>query len=298
MFPLVSKTSEYEKQLMVETAGLLGGLVQQMRRRSVVPLQSGFISGKSVAQACDCALGTTHCYRSSSQRSLSTPVRILGDRAIPAPGDSLYFASTFGSGMALGQPPIVIYDANVQAARERIQGLVLIGLRTNTQIIVNQNEGTTIPAAQVNINPDALAKRLARMFNSYHVLRIQWSSDTQDPWVSDTLLEYWDRPAHESFLPIPPVRWKGRDARITLEARGADFPAPLATPEPEMVSTVYGYGVQAYVRVETLWIPDPAYCGRYWPGEICPPSQVSVSGVKTPGAMKRFIARLTTSKRD
>ena len=203
---MFSKTSEYEKALMVETAGLLGGLVQQLKRRSTIPLQNGFISGKSVAQACDCALGTTHCYRSSSQRSLSTPVRLLGDRLIPALGDPLSIATAFSMGFGAGGAPIVIYDANVQADRERIQGLVCIGLRTNTNVIVQQDEGLPAPPGNINTRNDRLAQRLARIFNSFTSIRIQHTSDTQDPWVSDTLLEYFDRPAHESFLPIPPVR--------------------------------------------------------------------------------------------
>ncbi|GAG50984.1 unnamed protein product [marine sediment metagenome] len=192
--------------------------------------------------------------------------------------------------------PIVIYDANVQADRERIQGLVCIGLRTNTTVSLQQTAGLTVPPGLLNVNPDMMAKRLARMVNSFVSLRIQHSSDTQDPWVSDTLLEYWDRPAHESFLPIPPVRWRGRDARMTLQARVADFPAPLAADYPEVTTTAYRYQGQLTIKVESLWIPDPAYCGRYWPGEICAPKQVSVSGIKSPGAMQRFLSRLTDGR--
>lgn len=271
-----------EKRLMVETAGMLGGLVQQMHEDAVMPLQSGFIgrnTGKTAADACECAITTVQsCYRSSSQRSLSTPYRLQSDPVIVAAGADIFtglLVTLFG----LGLPTVEIYNANNNVDRQRIQDLVLIGFRIRPNI-------SAVPNGAVDSHDTrGMETVLRRWLGMFAKVEIFHSADTRDPWVFDTLWSYFDREnsGQEIFLPIPPVRWRGRDAKVQLSVRPADFSAPAAGGGgyPQGVNGV-SQAVVAWseVEVETLWILDPDICGQYWPGELCAPELVSVSGVK------------------
>lgn len=278
-----------EIQLAAETMGLLGGLVQDMQQDMVTSLQPGHmpISGKNAEQACECAFSTAHCYRSSSQRSLGTPFTIMGDNLAMGPGSSLFGLLT--AGLNLGVNPVVIYNADNNRDRERIEDLVLVGLWVWTNIIVDSPDGNT----------GSLSARIAEFVNAFLTLRVQYTSDTRDLWVSDTLVSYFDRGqggpwrGKRAFVPLPPVRWEGRDAKIEIDVRPADFVASGAVVDFPVLTVPQGLSnVHAEIQVDGLWITDPRLCGQYWPGELCPPELISVSGIKGgPSALQKIMER-------
>ena len=77
------------------------------------------------------------------------------------------------------------------------------------------------------------------------------------------------------------MRWRGRDARIELAVRPADFVASAALETtPQCDTVLQTIDLTGQLAVETLWILDPDICEQYWPGELCAPEMVGVSGVK------------------
>lgn len=264
-------------QVMGQLSGAIEGLIPQQGRRPIHPLQQNAIGAGGAPDLNCCAVVPTHCFRTVSQRSLSTPVKWNSDPITIIPGNNFLTSLLTGAGGAmfgavLNGAGIVFNDANVQLQRQRVYELVLIAVRARVDITLM--DATDI-ATQTDVNLGKLAKQLSRLASEYINLRIYHTADRNDPWVDDTPLTYFWRENHE-FLPVAPVRWIDRDPAMELRLRGADFQAGVFTAVGGLPQQLSSRDVLAActIVVESLFIPDPDVCGAYWPGELCPPDNI------------------------
>lgn len=269
-----------EFELANELTGLIGGLVNLTEQPPIVGLQSGYAETGRESGSCENAIVPTHCLRTVSQRSLSTPNTFLSEQVHIAAGADVFAALvTSGATGALpgvgtgGTAPIVFNNADVQAERQRIDELVLIGARAKISVHLQAGQGGALDS----FNQGQYANNVRDFIRSYVVFRVFHTADANEPWISDTDLWYLDRPDGE-FLAMPPVLWKDRDPKMELDVRVADFGA-AAGALPTLSVTGVDLDAQLSILFETLWIPSPDYCGNYWPGSFCPSSHVA----NTPG---------------
>jgi hypothetical protein len=268
------QVAEYE--LVTKLHGLLGGLIEQTEQSPVISLQSGWAETGRAPGSCENAIVPTHCLRTVSQRSLSTPNTFLSlQNHIPAGVnvfDALITNAVTGAlpGVALGgTAPIIFNSANIQAQRQRVDELVLIGARAKVSLQLQAGDGGPV----VPFNQGNYKEAVEDFIRQYVVFRIYHTADQNEPWVSDTPLKYVDRPDGE-FLAMPPVLWKDRDPRMELDVRVADFGAG-AGQLPVLSNTAVDLDAQCTILFETLWIPSPDHCGNYGPGSMCPKTHVA-----------------------
>lgn len=259
----------FPPELIDNMQGLIGALTTQMGREPTKGLQSGYaVSG---APSCENIAVPTHCFRTVSQRSLSTPTSFLSLPNAVAANNDLYVPITTGANGAIigatpGGAPIDFNDANVQPQRARVDQLVLIGMRTRTVVWMVTNDTVVFPS-DVGEFPSAMAD----IIRNNTVLRVYHTSDESDPWIDDTPLAYFERPAGE-FVAVPPVIWKDRDPKMQIQQRFADFGA-LAGAVP-VLTVPFNSSIGLNILVEALFIPNPDLCGDYWPGQACPRNRV------------------------
>lgn len=253
---------------------LLGGLIAWTNERPAASLQVGYLGKGGYGGSLENVGVPPHCLRSVSQRSLSTPNSFLSQLvAVPA-GDDVFAALVTAATGALpgvglgGTAPIIFNDANDNDQRQRINGLVCIGMRA--KVTAQAQAGVGGPGTPFNYG--LYARSLENFVKQFVVLRVFHTSDDSDPWVNDTPLYYFDRPGGD-FLPIPPVLWRNRDPKMELDVRPASFGA-LAGALPSLAVTDNALDVQLSILVESLWIPSPQECGDFWPGSLCPANRV------------------------
>ena len=265
-------TNYLPDQILENVQGLLGGLAVQMEREPTIGLQSGYASGG--APACENVAVPTHCFRTVSQRSLSTPTLFLSQAVAVGAGLNITDLITFGvagalpgaTATSLGGAAINFNDGNVQPQRARVDDLVLIGLRSRTTVYVLTNNVVAAP-----FDVGSLVESVADFVKNSVVLRIYHTSDVSDPWVDSTPLAYFERPAGE-FVAVPPVIWKDRDPKMQIQGRAADFGAAAgAMPNVQVpFNTIAG----ASILIEAIFVPNPDQCGPYWPGQSCPKNRI------------------------
>lgn len=212
-----------------------------------------------------------HCLRSASQRSLSTPVTFLSNLTLlPAGSDLFSFGVTGATGALAGvtSAPINFHDSNDQTERQRIDELVLIAIRSKVAVMLQAGLGG--PGTPFDVG--SLPVEFAKLINQYVVLRAYSTADTNDPWIGDTPLSFFERPGGE-FVPVPPVYWRDRGPKMQLDTRTADKGA-LAGSLPTFFLSDNAVDLQVSIQVESLWIPRPDVCGSHWPGEQCPATHV------------------------
>jgi hypothetical protein len=268
-----------EHELATEVTGLVGGLVNLLEQPPTVGLQSGWAETGRAPGSCENAIVPTHCMRTVSQRSLSTPNTFMSSQVHIAAGADVFDALVTNAGTGAlpgvgsgGTAPIVFNSADIQAQRQRVDELVLIGARAKFAVHLQAGTGGVTP-----YNQGQYSNNVRDFLRAFIVFRIFHTADVNEPWVSDTDLWYLDRPDGE-FLAMPPVLWKDRDPKMELDVRVADFGAG-AGQLPELSVTGVDLDAQLTIIFETLWIPSPDYCGNYWPGSFCPASHVA----NTPG---------------
>ena len=255
---------------------LLGGLISRTNERPAASLQAGYLNkgGYGHQGMFENAEVPLHCLRSVSQRSLSTPNTFLSQLVNVAAGADVFAALVTAASGALpgvalgGTAPIVFNDANDNDQRQRINGLVCIGMRA--KVTAQAQAGVGGPGTPFNYG--LYARSLENMVKNFVVIRVFHTSDDSDPWVNDTPLRYFDRPPGY-FLPIPPVLWRNRDPKMEIDVRPADFGA-LAGALPSLAVSDNVLDVQLSILVESLWIPNPKACGDFWPGSLCPADRV------------------------
>jgi len=261
--------------LVVQLQGLIGGLINQEDLPPTRGLQSGYAETGMSPGSCENALVPTHCLRTVSQRSLSAPVNFLGSPVhIPA-GTDVFAALVTAPGTGClpgvgtgGTAPIVFHDANVQAQRQRVDELVLWGARAELSVQAQAGLGGAVP-----FNQGEYVNSVRDFMLDYIVFRVFHTSDRNEPWVDSTPLRYLHRKPG-NFLAMPPVLWKDRDPRMELDVRVADFGAAAGALPTVQLGSI-DIDAQASILFETLWIPNPDYCGSYWPGTICPKKHVA-----------------------
>ena len=265
----------HESDILEQLSGLLGGLIQQGAQAPTIGLQSGYAETGRAPGSCENAVVPTHCMRTVSQRSLSAPVTFLSAPVHVAAGANVFLAIISAAtgclpGVGLGgTAPIVFHDANVQAQRQRVDELVLIGARAKVAIQATAGTGGAIAPFNIGL----YVKSIQDFVKDYVVFRVYHTADANEPWVDSTPLRYLDRPDGE-FVAMPPVLWKDRDPRMELDVRVADFGAGAgALPTVQVLG--FDLDLQASILFESLWIPNPDYCGSYWPGQMCPKTHVA-----------------------
>ena len=261
-------------ELTLQLNDLIGGLVNRMDQPPTQALQDAYIGNTGIGTA-ENATVPTHCLRTVSQRSLSDPVTFLSE-ILHEPAGADVFARLVtdpvlgalpGVGLG-GTAPIVFNNANDPIQRQRINDLVLIGIRAKVSAMAQAGNGG--PGSPFNYG--RYVKSLENFVKNFVVLRVYHTSDTSDPWIDDTPLRYFDRPSSD-FLPVPPVMWKDRDPKMELDVRTADFGgAKGKLPSLEVTDNVLD--LQLSIIIESLWIPNPKACGNFWPGSLCPASHV------------------------
>ena len=263
-------------ETLVQIQSLIGGLVTQMDQPPTVGLQSGYARTGSAPGWCENAVVPTHCMRTVSQRSLSTPNTFLSDVVSIALGADMFDALvTYADGALTGATaigtPIRFNDANVQGQRARVDELVLIGMRAKVALWLVSNQA----ADQFNMGPAVQAAK--DMVKDYVNIRVFHTSDQPgEPWIDFTPLRYFDRPEGE-FVAVPPVIWKDRDPVMDISVRNADF-GDAAGNQPSFNTLGQTLVGQLSILVESLFVPDPDYCGDYWPGLMCPKTAVKNHG--------------------
>lgn len=269
-----ANTEAQALHVLGQLSGAIEGLVPGAGRRSLTALQQGRMTGGGLPDSHCCAVLPTHCFRTVSQRSLSTPVnftsaQVAGPPNLPATTDilsGLLTAPGQGAlpGLVANGPGIIFNDANVQAQRARIYDLVLIAVRAKVTVtLVDATPNVT----QTSLCADELQTRIEEIVSEYTQLKIYHTADRNDPWVDSTPLKYFMR-ENDEFLPVPPVKWIDRDPAMELNVRGSDFGIGAGA-LPSFVSSIHDFDGTLNILVESLFIPDPTVCRDYWPGELC-----------------------------
>jgi len=288
--------------VMVALRELVGGLVEQQQLDPVLSLQEGFTIGPNSrnrywkpgmqkGEACECVMPPTHCFRSSSQRSMDTPVTFMSSaELVPATVDAwpvlvqnaltglLQGQGTTGTGQG-----VVFHDADNNAQRERIANLVLMALRAKVTVYSQW----ALVDGVLPMNPIDLGEwsdSFEQAILDFVGVEVFSTSDRSEPWVSFTPLAYFCRPDN-LFVPLPWVLWRDRDPACRLIDRPAEQNnGPIGVAEyPEIRLDNATLDYQAFITIESLWIPNPDVCGPYWPGELCPPHLVA----NTPSFMQQ-----------
>ena len=279
----MSLAGNYEQQalhVLGQLSGAIEGLTPAGPRRVLHPLQQGrFTTGNGMPDSHCCAVVPTHCFRTVSQRSLSTPVNFTSQQQSGPPnipsGTDLYAAlinSAQGAlpGVTAAGPGIIFNNANVQDERARIYDLVLIGIRA---VVTATIVDATPSATQTSLCADELQSRVEEITSEYVTLKVYHTADRNDPWIDETPLKYFMR-ENDEFLPVPPVKWIDRDPAMELGIRNSDFGANAGA-IPAFSSSVHDFDGTLNILVESLFIPDPDSCGPYWPGELCAKDMVA-----------------------
>lgn len=274
-------TDTESEETLIQLNGLIASLNTQLMRSPTVSLQSGYADRSPAPKNCESAIQPTHCLRTVSQRSLSCPVTFLSDPVHVAGTADVFAALVTGvtgclPGVGLGGvAPIEFNDANVQAQRQRVDELVFWGARAKVSVMAVAGDGGVI----LPFNLGLYAQSIADFIKDYVVFRTYATSDVNEPWIDSTPLRYFDRPGGD-FVAVPPVLWKDRDPVMQLDVRVADFGAGAGALPTVQLGTI-DLDAQCSILFETLWIPNPDYCGEYWPGSSCPKEHVhGVPGYK------------------
>ncbi len=253
----------------------VGGLVADPRMGRMTTLQEGRM-GPGDAQCC---ASLTSCMRSVSQRSLSEQVRFSSEQSTVTAGTNiltLISSLTLGAvpGIGLERDSFVFNDSNVNPERARIEDLVLLATRAKIRVWAVDAE----PIAAGAINVGDLANELEDIIGDTIHLSLFHTSDDADPWMDQTPLSYF-RNDNEDFLPVPPLKWWGRDPRMALSTRAIEFgeDPSIDTGIPLYVSSVRDIDFKLDISIESIWIPDPDICGDFWPGMICPREHVGLT---------------------
>jgi hypothetical protein len=292
-----------EKHLINQMSGVMSGLSSMLQAPQPYPLQQGRLlpGGGTVdgKQVCECAINPTHCFRTVSQRSLSTPTRFVSTQeGVPniTAGTDI-FAELFtniGGAVFLfpGETEKFFNDADVQKDRQRVYDLVLIAIRSEVNVQLMDAE----PVAAGAINVSTLQSRLEELALSLIDLKVYHSADRNDPWIDKTNLGYFSRPRGE-YVMVPPVMWVDRDPVMSLQMGVPEFTGGAANTSAYvgLKNSVRDLEGIAEITVECLYIPDPYTCPDLWPGQICPRDMVG----NTPdyrGKIASAVRKLTGSK--
>ena len=170
-----------------------------------------------------------------------------------------------GTGPA-GQP-ITFNNANIQAERARVSGLVLFGIRVDVTVYCITDDLASA------FDVGEFVKSLEALIRHYVALQVFWTSDDADPWISTTDLDYFQRPGG-AFIAVPPLMFKDRDPQMQLDMRVSDK-GSAAGQLPMVTTDATDVSVACSILVECLFGPDPKVCGGdTWPGQLCPTSGI------------------------
>lgn len=264
---------------LIELAGVLPGLVTQIKRRQELTRYAWPLSDNPSA---DASIPPAHCWRSVSQRTLSHPIAWLGDFTVD---DGVNIYQNVLDGLELPYLPLTdptttdpdqivnFYDNDAPSERGGIAGMVLIGLRA--RMVVANCGLRTDPSVKTH-EENAWTTAVPAFARHYLAFRLTHVADRRTPWVSDTLWAYMDRPSR-AFVTVPPLIWNRRNTRAELVNRAPDFGGtPPGTPGPTLglSQPVVPHQGSASVLIEGLFVPDPDRCPNIWPGLWCPPQAI------------------------
>lgn len=231
-----------------------------------------------------------HSYRTTSQRSLGTPVSFSTPRNVAfAAGEAIVLPIfDLTRGILPGGVPIRFYDDDERADRARIDGLVFYGLRATVSCVVAGDLATDAPQ-------QAYGDFICQYVKDSLEIRYYADGDARAPIVHNTALAFFARP-EGGFLPTPPAAWINNNPYFELvtndpiaEAYGneaAKLTDYRQNPFP-LIGGVYpvfdtSVNVALTIQIEGLWAPDPSKAGKDWPGSFMPIANIAgYDGCKT-----------------
>jgi len=246
----------HDNSRIVSIAGQIGGLVRQAQHGRAIGVDLDFAAA-NVARQPGCISRYTpplSCYRSVSQRSLSTPTNFLSTHVAEPWGSGIGFDSFLekmltdpASGAIpppAGADTLKFNDNNQQVERARIDGMVLIGVRAKLAVLFQWGQGVVGPPLAPDFNAGPMVETIKDFIRDYVTIGIFHTADdvvvtgivtpapglhAGEPWVGFTPLRYFDR-ENDDFAPVPPLLWPvyNRDPNFQIGLRQADFSVPAA----------------------------------------------------------------------
>ena len=274
----------------VQFARMLAGFVNTAKMPQV-------LSQQRTNSELTALLNYTHCGRTVSQRTLTTPTTFLSLPMSFITGYASDIVPDLITGATGCLPdlltaPVVFNYADNKADKGRIEGLVAIAVRTKFRPFVSLSSG--VNGAQ------EVAESLKNWLRTFVGLAMYDTADSVDAFIAPTVLDYFERNCVDGFMPIPPIKWEkaSTDLRMELAPLLAEKGAGAGTVGEIVVNIASEMKAQLALVVEVLFVQDPKACGGVdkWPGGStgCGPDHI-YSPSQTGGGLDE-VRRIVTAK--